>query len=116
MGALTGALGVALAAYGSHGLSAWASDSAVRLWGIACALQLLTAPAILLVALHPSEFGSTSGWLLLAGVALFCGALYVMALGGPRYFGAVAPVGGLCLILGWIMMGVGRGKGSGNGA
>jgi len=113
-GALTGALGVALAAYGSHGLKDVASEAEMRLWGIACVIQLLTAPVVLLVAVHPGEFKRTSGWLLLAGVLLFCGSLYAMALGGPRFLGAVAPLGGLSLILGWASMGLGSGERGGS--
>jgi uncharacterized membrane protein YgdD (TMEM256/DUF423 family) len=113
LGALLGALGVALAAYGAHGLSAVASDAEVRLWGIACALHLLTAPVILIVALHPAEFRPACAWLLLIGVVLFCGSLYAMALGAPRFLGAVAPLGGLSLIAAWGLMSVGGVEGRG---
>jgi uncharacterized membrane protein YgdD (TMEM256/DUF423 family) len=47
-----------------------------------------------------------AGWLLIAGVLLFSGSLYALALGAPRVLGMVTPLGGLALILGWIAFAV----------
>ena len=47
-----------------------------------------------------------AGWLLLAGVALFSGTLYAMALGAPRWLGAVTPLGGAAFLLGWLAFAV----------
>jgi uncharacterized membrane protein YgdD (TMEM256/DUF423 family) len=48
-----------------------------------------------------------AGWLLLAGIVLFSGSLYALALGAPRALGMVTPVGGLAFILGWIAFAIG---------
>jgi uncharacterized membrane protein YgdD (TMEM256/DUF423 family) len=48
-----------------------------------------------------------AGWLLLAGIVLFSGSLYALALGAPRALGAVTPVGGAMFILGWIAFATG---------
>ena len=47
---------------------------------------------------------SAAGWLLVAGILLFSGSLYALALGAPRFLGAVTPFGGLAFILGWLAL------------
>ena len=49
----------------------------------------------------------TAGWLLVAGIVLFSGSLYALALGGPKGLGAVTPFGGVAFILGWIALAIG---------
>jgi len=46
----------------------------------------------------------TSGWLFIAGIVLFSGSLYLLALTGQRGFGVITPVGGLCLLAGWLAL------------
>jgi uncharacterized membrane protein YgdD (TMEM256/DUF423 family) len=104
--ALLGASGVAAAAYGAHGLEKIASPEQIRWWAIAVALQLVTAPAILVLGLLHTRVRPACGWLLFAGVLVFSGSLYAMALGGPRVLGAVTPLGGLLLILAWAMVAI----------
>jgi uncharacterized membrane protein YgdD (TMEM256/DUF423 family) len=67
------------------------------------------ALALLAVALawpHVSEpaWLRAAGWLFAAGLALFCGSLYALALGAPRQAGMATPVGGVCFILGWLAL------------
>ncbi len=103
--ALLGASGVAAAAYYAHGLEAIASPAQMRHWAIGCALQLVTAPAVLSRVQWGSACGDRLAWsgrLMSGGVLLFSGSLYLMALGWPRWLGAVTPLGGLCLIAGWL--------------
>ena len=50
-------------------------------------------------------------WAFLAGVALFSGSLYALALGGPRLLGAITPLGGLAFMAGWVMLGLGFRRG-----
>lgn len=102
--ALVGALGILAAAYGAHGLERITDARGVRLWGIACAIQLVTAPALLWAS---SEFREGRlGWQsplgMLLGVVVFSGTLYAMALGAPRVLGAITPIGGLLLALSWL--------------
>ena len=51
---------------------------------------------------HSGLWLRSAGWLFVAGLLLFCGSLYALALGAPRQAGVVTPVGGLCFILGWL--------------
>jgi uncharacterized membrane protein YgdD (TMEM256/DUF423 family) len=47
---------------------------------------------------------ATSAWWLQAGIVIFSGSLYAMALGAPRWFGAITPIGGLAFIIGWLWL------------
>ncbi|OZB13908.1 MAG: DUF423 domain-containing protein [Hyphomonas sp. 34-62-18] len=50
---------------------------------------------------------AAGGWMIVAGAVIFAGTLYAMALGAPRWLGAVTPVGGISLLAGWVMIGLG---------
>lgn len=95
--ALSGALAVAAGAFGAHGASGHAREW-LQTGG---QYQLIHAVAAL-VALRMEARGP--GWLFIAGGLLFAGTLYAMALGGPRWLGAVTPVGGTALIVGWLWL------------
>lgn len=108
-----GFLAVALGAFGAHGLRkmlATAPDAAQRLdwWQTAAHYHLAHALALGLVAIvAPHVAGrlpATAGWLLVAGIALFSGSLYAMTLSGVRALGAVTPIGGVCLLAGWLSL------------
>lgn len=104
IGAALGALGVALGAFGAHGLEARVTDPAqLEWWHTAARYHLLHAVALLGVAAHPAR-PRVAGWLFVAGIAIFSGSLYVMALTGLRWLGAITPIGGVCLIAGWVAL------------
>lgn len=105
---VSGFLAVALGAFGAHGLQARlgdALDGAKRLswWQTAAHYHLLHALALGLVALLIARVPSVrfAGYAFGVGTLLFCGSLYVMALGGPRWLGAITPLGGLGFLAGW---------------
>lgn len=102
---MLGSLGIAAAAFGAHGLEKVTDGAGVRLWAIAAAIQLVTAP-VLLVLSNRRDIRPLAAPLLILGVLIFSGTLYAMALGAPRVLGAVTPLGGLCLIAGWILVGI----------
>ena len=106
-----GALAVGLGAYGAHGLEGLlegAPDAARRLawWRTAVEYHLAHAIAVAWTAWLASRRGgrapTIAGVAFVAGVSMFSGTLYAMALGAPRWLGAVTPIGGLSLIVGWI--------------
>lgn len=103
-GALLGAVAVMLGAFGAHALKGRLDAEALGWWQTA--VQYLLPNAVLVVALGVS--GRTevrlSGWLLGGGAALFAATLFAMALGAPRWLGAVTPVGGAAMILGWALL------------
>jgi len=95
--ALSGAMAVAAGAFGAHGASGQAAEY-LRLGG---QYQLVHAVAALVAA---SMGVRGPGWMFVAGAAIFAGTLYLMALGAPRWLGAVTPIGGLLLIGGWLWL------------
>ena len=105
---ISGFLAVALGAFGAHGLQARladAADGAKRLswWQTAAHYHLMHALALGLVAFviaHAPQ-ARFAGFAFVLGTLLFSGSLYVMALGGPRWLGAVTPLGGAAFLVGW---------------
>lgn len=94
--ALSGAIAVAAGAYGAHGASGRAAD-----W-LRTGAQYQLVHAVAAIAVLGLARGRLAGWLFVAGGGLFAGTLYLMALGAPPWLGAVTPIGGLLLILGWL--------------
>jgi uncharacterized membrane protein YgdD (TMEM256/DUF423 family) len=108
-----GFFAVALGAFGAHGLStrlAGLADGAQRLewWKTAAHYHLAHALAVGLAAgvCGETRAGRLACWAFLAGVLLFSGSLYTMTLTGTRWLGAITPLGGLCLLAGWLLLGV----------
>lgn len=99
LAALSGAVAIAAGAFGAHGASGQAAEW-LRTGGT---YQLIHAVAVL-VAIQSRANGP--GWAMLGGAALFAATLYAMALGGPRWLGAVTPIGGLAMIVGWLWLGL----------
>jgi uncharacterized membrane protein YgdD (TMEM256/DUF423 family) len=104
LAALSGLMGVAAGAFGAHG----ASDAQAKAWlQTGAQYQLIHALAVFgCFALWRMGAGSAqlAAWLFLAGGFIFAGTLYLMAIGGPRILGAVTPVGGVLMILGWAVL------------
>lgn len=100
LAALSGALAVAAGAFAAHGASGQAAEW-LKTGGH---YQLIHAVAAL-VAVRMGE--RISPWLFVAGGALFASTLYLMAFGGPRWLGAITPIGGVALIAGWICVAIG---------
>lgn len=105
-GALLAALGVAAGAFGAHGLSTRIDEAHLRVLETGVRYQLLHAIALVAIGLSGANptLVRLPASLLAAGVLLFSGSLYALALGGPVWLGPVTPLGGLLLILGWLTM------------
>jgi uncharacterized membrane protein YgdD (TMEM256/DUF423 family) len=108
---ISGFLAVALGAFGAHGLQARldaAVDGGKRIgwWQTAAHYHLLHALALGLVALLVARAPQArfAGFAFMLGTLLFSGSLYLMALGGPRWLGAVTPLGGLGFLAGWAVL------------
>lgn len=105
------ALGVVLGAFGAHGLKAKLPENLLNAWQTGVEYHLYHALGLILVGLLAYQFPqlkglSTGGWLLLAGVVMFSGSLYGLALTQARWLGPVTPLGGLMFILGWLWIGI----------
>jgi uncharacterized membrane protein YgdD (TMEM256/DUF423 family) len=110
---INGFLAVALGAFGAHGLKkmlAAAADGAQRLewWETAARYHMYHALALGLLAYLagrlPWSGVMTGGWLMQAGIVLFCGSLYAMTLTGIRGLGAITPLGGVGFLGGWLFI------------
>jgi uncharacterized membrane protein YgdD (TMEM256/DUF423 family) len=108
---ISGFLAVALGAFGAHGLKARladVADGAKRLgwWETAAHYHLMHALALGLVAfvIARAPAARFAGVAFVLGTLLFAGSLYVMALGGPRWLGAITPLGGFSLLVGWAIL------------
>ncbi len=103
-GALLAACAVALGAFGAHGLRALLDDNALGWWQTAVQYQMWHALGLLALGAARLPGGRLPAVLLTLGTVIFAGTLYAMALGGPRWLGAVTPLGGSLMILGWLML------------
>jgi uncharacterized membrane protein YgdD (TMEM256/DUF423 family) len=94
-------LAVALGAFGAHALKAKLEmNGMLDVWNKAVLYHFLHAVALLALALYGAGNRATY-FLLAAGIVLFSGSLYTMALTNVRWLGAVTPLGGLCFLAGW---------------
>ncbi len=94
-------LAVALGAFGAHSLrSTLEAHGMLDAWNKAALYHFIHAIALLVLALY-GIINRGTWWLLFAGVFLFSGSLYLMALTNLRWLGAITPVGGLCFLAGW---------------
>ena len=102
-GAVSGGLAVVFGAFGAHALAERLTDEQLSWWDTGVRYQAWHALALLAVGVLGRMGVGTgpSGWLFAGGTLIFSGTLYAMALGGPRWFGAITPIGGLLLIAGW---------------
>lgn len=126
LGAAFGLVGVLLGAFGSHALRSRLTPERVATFETGVRYQLWHALALFAVVFVESlRFVSprtstayvliegsirwpawTAGWLFVVGVVLFSGSLYMLALTGRRTWGAVTPVGGVLLVLGWLALAI----------
>ena len=108
LGALLGALAVALGAFGAHALRGMLAPEFMAIYEKATYYQLAHAIALALVGVlgerAPRPGIGVAGTLFLVGIVLFSGSLYLIALTGIVVLGAITPLGGLCFMAGWLML------------
>jgi uncharacterized membrane protein YgdD (TMEM256/DUF423 family) len=94
-------LAVALGAFGAHALrSTLEGHGMLDVWNKAVLYHFIHAIALFVLALFGTP-NRGAWWLLFAGIFLFSGSLYVMALTNLRWLGAITPLGGICFLAGW---------------
>jgi uncharacterized membrane protein YgdD (TMEM256/DUF423 family) len=119
MGATFGGTGVMLGAFGAHALTARLTPAALDTWQTAVSYHLIHALALVALGIwlriglseagipgpaEPGRLATLACVLFAAGIVLFSGSLYALALGGPRWLGPVTPLGGLAFIAGWVVL------------
>lgn len=104
---ILGFSGVALGAFGAHALKdALIARASVQTWHTAVLYQLVHSVALLVIA-RWSDSGRALAWigrLWVAGIVLFSGSLYWLALGGPKVLGPITPLGGVAFLAGWLLV------------
>jgi uncharacterized membrane protein YgdD (TMEM256/DUF423 family) len=108
---IAGFMGVALGAFASHGLKTKLAPDLLAVFDTAVRYQMYHVFAIIAAAWAWARwqhrvFG-VAGWMFVAGIVVFCGSLYLLALTGTRLLGAITPLGGLAFLTGWLCLVVG---------
>lgn len=103
------ALAVAAGAFGAHALKNVLSAERLETWQTAVQYHAWHALGLMLIALIGIQFGLVITWpasLILAGIVIFSGSLYVLCLSGIGWMGAITPIGGVAFIFGWVLFGI----------
>ncbi len=107
-GALFAFIAVAAGAFGAHGLRDILPADLLEVFETAARYQMYHSFALLVAAILISRWASraarTAGWLFIAGILIFSGSLYILALTGIRWLGAVTPLGGVAFLAGWLCL------------
>ena len=108
LGSILAGIAVGLGAFGAHGLRGILSPEDLVTFETGVRYQMYHALALLGVAWAITQWETVllewSGWLFVLGILVFSGSLYILVLTGQRWLGAVTPLGGLALILGWVLL------------
>ena len=101
-----GFVAVALGAFGAHGLRARLGPGGIELWKTAALYHLVHAVALLALALAADRLraGRAVCWMFSVGIVIFSGSLYLLALTGRSWLGAVTPIGGAAFLAGWLTL------------
>ncbi|WML55332.1 DUF423 domain-containing protein [Neobacillus sp. PS3-12] len=115
VGAINAFLAVALGAFGAHGLKDRLDAHYLDIWKTGVTYQMFHALGILAVAMllgkaATSSLFTWSGWLMLIGIILFSGSLYLLSLTKVSILGAITPLGGVSFLAAWILMIIGAVK------
>jgi uncharacterized membrane protein YgdD (TMEM256/DUF423 family) len=102
------ALAVAIGAFGAHGLKTHLSNEMLQTYKTGVEYHFYHALGLLLIGVlsvsYPSSLLNWSAILLTVGIILFSGSLYVLAITGIKWLGAITPFGGLSFIAGWVLL------------
>ncbi len=101
VGALNAALAVAAGAFAAHGLRGRIEPRALEIFETAARYQMYHALAMILAGVLAVR---TAGWLFQAGIVVFSGSLYALALTDVTWLGAITPFGGLAFLIGWVVL------------
>jgi uncharacterized membrane protein YgdD (TMEM256/DUF423 family) len=115
-GAIAAFIGVALGAFAAHGLKNRLDPAMLATFEVGVRYHMYHALALIGVAWAatrwPCAWVNASGWLFVAGIVVFSGTLYALALTGTRWLGAITPLGGLAFLAGWLCLAWGALKGT----
>jgi uncharacterized membrane protein YgdD (TMEM256/DUF423 family) len=109
IGCILAGIGVAAGAFGAHMLKTMLEPPMLAAYDTATRYQMYHAFGMILAGMAARLFGdprlATAGWIFTAGMVMFCGSLYGIALAGLKWMGPITPLGGLTFIIGWGLFG-----------
>ena len=105
-GAINAGLAVAAGAFGAHGLRDRIEPRALEVFETAARYQMYHALAMILCAVLATSGARTAGWIFQAGIVVFSGSLYALALSDVKILGAITPLGGLAFLAGWAWLAI----------
>jgi len=111
IGSIAMALAVSLGAFGAHGLNGKLSAEMLDIFETGVRYNFYHALGLLIIGIVAYQLPDSlllkwSGWLMVCGIIIFSGSLYLLALSGIRWMGAITPIGGLCFIISWILLAI----------
>ncbi len=109
LASLFGGLAVALGAFGAHAMRGRVADDLLTVYETGVKYHFYHALALVAVVVAIQRWPSSNlpviaGWAFVIGILLFSGSLYVMTFTGLRWLGAITPIGGVALIIGWLCL------------
>lgn len=104
LGALNAAIAIAAGAFGAHALRARLEPRALEVFETGARYHMHHALALVLCGVIATRGATTAGWILQAGIVVFSGSLYALALTGVKGLGAITPLGGLAFLVGWLWL------------
>ena len=110
IGAVTALIAVALGALGAHALKSRLDPDKLESFQVGVRYQMYHAIALLFIGWLVSRrwrFASAGGTFFLMGVLLFSGSIYGLTLAGWRWLGPITPIGGVCFMVGWLLLAIG---------
>lgn len=114
-GAIAAFIGVGMGAFGAHGLKSVLSPEMLNVYKTAVDYQMWHALGLLLIALlqsqtHDAKLLCYSGWLMLAGIILFSGSLYLLSILNIKQLGIITPFGGMAFLSAWLLLAIHAGS------
>jgi len=111
LGAVNAFLAVALGAFGAHGLEGKLTEKYLKTWNTGVTYQMFHALGLFAVAFIVDKLPQvnmivTAGWLMLVGIILFSGSLFVLSVTGIKVLGAITPFGGVAFLVSWVLVGI----------
>jgi uncharacterized membrane protein YgdD (TMEM256/DUF423 family) len=109
IGAINAFLSVALGAFGAHALEGKISQKYIDTWNTGVLYQMFHSIGILIVGVLAGNIAASSllnwsGWLMLIGIILFSGSLYILSISGIKVLGAITPLGGVAFLIAWVLL------------
>ena len=107
LGSMLALCAVLFGAFGAHALrETLSTNDSIQIWETAVRYQMWHALALILLSMisEPQSVPKVAGPCFVVGSLLFSGSLYGLALDGPKWLGPITPLGGLCIMIGWVLL------------